>query len=212
MSLHQDEKLWSFLERVVAEEGAKLFDVDPPSTRPDAVPSDEDTVPSDDDDERGGRRGGVLRVFITRGTDLHSSESEPSSSLVEGAAEEGELETEGGADAPKRLGVSLDQCARVAKRLLDLDEQDPFVPDGCELEVSSPGINRRLRRPEHFQSAVGERVKIKFRNDKGGIQVVTGTVTNCEGDILVVVGEGTGVEVSMPLVNIKEARVDFRFG
>jgi ribosome maturation factor RimP len=203
MSVQQDEKLWSFLERVVAEEGAKLFDVEAPTAR---------IVSQDYEEEDGGSRGGVLRVFITRDADSGSTDNESGSSLVEGAAKEDELEVEGGDQAPKRLGVSLDQCARVAKRLLDLDEQDPFVPDGCELEVSSPGINRRLRRPEHFVSAVGERVKIKFRNDKGGVQVVTGTVTSCVGDVLAMVGEGTGVEVSMPLADIKEARVDFRFG
>ena len=52
-------------------------------------------------------------------------------------------------------GVGFEDCTRVCKILLDLDEQESFVPDGCSLEVSSPGVNRRLRWPSHFQGAIG---------------------------------------------------------
>lgn len=227
-----EEEVWGVISKVVEEEGLVLFDLDLPSSRsrsasaarqdsPSSLANkeahtDDDSSATADDDRPVGV--GVFRVIITR-----SKDSAATVSSLEGGDTPGELSEigEGGEEladdssnpeAPRRIGVSLDQCARVARRLLDIDEQKPFVPDGCELEVSSPGINRRLRRPEHFATAVGERVKVKFRNEKGGTQVVTGIVTSFEGDILHVAGEGASGEVSMPLANIKEARVDFRFG
>jgi|GEM_PF-221743 len=80
--------------------------------------------------------GGVMRVFITAGNH-------------EGVAKE----------------VEISDCVRVSRLIAPLDEQgqvasSALVPDSVVLEVSSPGINRRLRRPEHFQSAVGQRIRI----------------------------------------------------
>ena len=58
-------------------------------------------------------------------------------------------------------GISLDKCAEISRMIspiLDVDE-----PMGGEyiLEVSSPGIERKLRTKEHFIASVGEKVKIK---------------------------------------------------
>ena len=58
-------------------------------------------------------------------------------------------------------GISLDKCAEISRMIspiLDVDE-----PMGGEyiLEVSSPGIERKLRKKEHFLASIGEKVKIK---------------------------------------------------
>ena len=58
-------------------------------------------------------------------------------------------------------GISLDKCAEISRMIspiLDVNE-----PMGGEyiLEVSSPGIERKLRKKEHFLASVGEKVKIK---------------------------------------------------
>ena len=58
-------------------------------------------------------------------------------------------------------GISLDKCAEISRMIspiLDIDE-----PMGGEyiLEVSSPGIERKLRKKDHFIASVGEKVKIK---------------------------------------------------
>jgi ribosome maturation factor RimP len=58
-------------------------------------------------------------------------------------------------------GVDLDTIARTSERLsrrLDLEE---FSPGTYTLEVSSPGVERPLRRPEEFARRVGEKVKIR---------------------------------------------------
>ena len=138
-------------------------------------------------------RSGVVRVYITKSA----------AAIPEGSEESPE----------RRSSVTFEDCVRVTKRLLDIDEQNAFVPASCVLEVSSPGINRTLRLPVHFDGAVGERVRLKFRHAQGSYQVVTGQLRAVtEGVLEVEVEEKKQKEtLSIPLAEVKEARVDFKF-
>lgn len=170
--------MWETIRAAAVAEGVDLFDVD---------------LPSD------ARRGGVLRVYITR----------PAGKVVAQ-----EVNTEGGEGAAEggRGGVTFEDCVRVSKRLLDIDERDGLIPDTCTLEVSSPGVNRRLRLPEHFAGAVGERVRVKFRDPATSVtQVVLGELKSVSDGVGVIVSEATKQEVSFDVREVKEARVDFKF-
>ena len=58
-------------------------------------------------------------------------------------------------------GVSLDDCTAVSRALsAALDVDDP-LQGAYDLEVSSPGLDRPLRTPEHFQKYAGEKVRVK---------------------------------------------------
>lgn len=142
-------------------------------------------------------RGGVVRVYITRTPPSEGTGSDES-------APDGESKS--------RNGVQFDDCVRVCKKLLDIDEHEAFIPDTCTLEVSSPGINRRLRLPQHFVGAVGERVRVKYKNLVTNTnQVVLGTLRAVTGDSLQIESEeGSGV-VTCDVGEIKDARVDFKF-
>ena len=59
-------------------------------------------------------------------------------------------------------GVSVDDCADFSRGFSLLLDADDLIPGaGYELEVSSPGLERRLRKPWHFEKAVGKKVQIK---------------------------------------------------
>ena len=61
-------------------------------------------------------------------------------------------------------GITLDECTRAARTVsLLMEEADPF-PGAYVLEVSSPGIRRPLRKPGHFNAAVGEKIELKVRH------------------------------------------------
>lgn len=108
-------------------------------------------------------------------------------------------------------GVSFDDCVRVSKCILDLDETKELIPTGCSLEVSSPGINRRLRLEQHFAGAVGERIRVKFRTESADkFTVVFGTVESFQEGVVTLASDDNE-EVKIPLDAIKEARVDFKF-
>ncbi len=58
--------------------------------------------------------------------------------------------------------VSIDDCVKVSRKLSDLlDEKDPISQSYC-LEVSSPGIERELVRPEHFEMFTGAAVVVRL--------------------------------------------------
>src|SRR5690606_6873789 len=78
-------------------------------------------------------------------------------------------------------GVDLEQLA-LATRLIsrELDHHDP-VPGKYTLEVSSPGIERPLRRPEHFGRVVGQRVNVRLvAADSSGQRRYDGTLTHAD--------------------------------
>ncbi|WP_413587262.1 ribosome maturation factor RimP [Bdellovibrio sp. HCB274] len=60
-------------------------------------------------------------------------------------------------------GISLDDCSNVSKALNEvLDKDEDIIPGGpYTLEVSSPGLERHLVKPWHFQKAVGKKVYLK---------------------------------------------------
>lgn len=62
----------------------------------------------------------------------------------------------------KEEGVNIDDCENVSRRLSPiLDETDPIV-QSYTLEVSSPGIGRDLRRPEHFEAFLGADIHVRL--------------------------------------------------
>lgn len=89
-------------------------------------------------------------------------------------------------------GVSLDDLTRVSRQLGDLLDAHDLVPGAYTLELSSPGINRRLRRPEHFSRYVGAKVRVKLLIPRDGRRVFVGTLESVdEGGIRV--SDQTGV-------------------
>lgn len=102
-------------------------------------------------------------------------------------------------------GVKLDECARVSKQLgAELDE-GPDLGGKYYLEVSSPGINRALTKPEHFRRFAGERVKIRLREKLEGGTTLSGVLVGLEGDNVTV--ETTVGPRSVPLDAIARARL-----
>lgn len=64
----------------------------------------------------------------------------------------------------KEGGPNVDDLGRVSRQLSELLDLHDTVEGGYTLEVSSPGINRSLRRPEHFARFVGKRIRVRTRD------------------------------------------------
>lgn len=103
-------------------------------------------------------------------------------------------------------GVTLDDCVR-ASRAIDalLEAHDP-VPGPYLLEVSSPGVERRLWEPRHYAQAVGKTVRIRIKS--GGSH--QGRLLGLDGDTVVL--EGEGGPQAVPLAEIALARVVYEQG
>ncbi len=61
----------------------------------------------------------------------------------------------------KEGGISLDLCAQISNELSPFLDVNPPMGGKYFLEVSSPGIERKLTKPQHFKSAIGEKIKLK---------------------------------------------------
>ena len=71
---------------------------------------------------------------------------------------------------------SVDDLSHVSRQLSELLDTHDVVPGAYTLEVSSPGINRPLRRPEHFARFVGKRIRVRTRDRIDGRRSFLGTL------------------------------------
>jgi len=105
----------------------------------------------------------------------------------------------------KPEGIDLDDCEKVSLAVSALlDVEDP-VPDNYNLEVSSPGLDRKLTKVEHFQRFEGETVKVQMRFPIEGRRRFRGTLVSSNDENIVV--EVDGESHSLPLKTIDTARL-----
>lgn len=100
-------------------------------------------------------------------------------------------------------GVSLEDCASVSREVSDLlDAKDP-IAHPYRLEVSSPGPQRPLRKPEDFQKWCGHMVKVKSWG--AGHKVIQGIVLGLKDEVLEI-ETSVGIQ-KIPLPDIARARL-----
>lgn len=105
----------------------------------------------------------------------------------------------------KPEGIDLDDCEKVSLAVSALlDVEDP-VPGNYNLEVSSPGLDRKLTKVEHFQRFEGEIVKVQMRFPIAGRRRFRGTLVSSDDENIVV--EVDGESHSLPLKTIDTARL-----
>jgi len=104
------------------------------------------------------------------------------------------------------IGINVDDCARVSRQVSAmLDVEDP-IPGEYLLEVSSPGVERRLFKPEHFNVCKGEKVQITLRQAFDGRRKFKGLLCGLE-DEEVVIRVDDAQEIVLPMDSIERARV-----
>ena len=82
----------------------------------------------------------------------------------------------------KTGGVTLDECANISYELSPFLDVNPPMSQKYRLEVSSPGIERKLTKPVHFKNAIGEKVKLKI----AGGEKLKGTLISADNDGIIV--------------------------
>ncbi len=103
-------------------------------------------------------------------------------------------------------GLDLDTIAEATRLVsLALDEHDP-IPGRYTLEVSSPGLERPLRTPTHFASAVGTEITVKTRSHVEGDRRVRGVLEASDDGGITVAGRHLAYD------EIEKARTVFEWG
>jgi ribosome maturation factor RimP len=104
-------------------------------------------------------------------------------------------------------GVTLSDCEAVSRDLgmaLDVEE---IIHHAYTLEVSSPGLDRSLARPEHYGKCIGSQVRIKTFEAVNGEKIFRGVLRECSGDAIVVETAG-GERMTFSLANIAKASLE----
>ncbi len=103
-------------------------------------------------------------------------------------------------------GVTIDDCAAVSHVLGPVLDAADFIDDNYILEVSSPGIDRPLRKPEDFTRFVGEEVRLTTHAPTGGRKKFTGVVKGLKDGMISL--ECEGAEYEIHLENLKKANLN----
>lgn len=102
-------------------------------------------------------------------------------------------------------GVGLDDCEKVSLAVSALlDVEDP-VPGHYDLEVSSPGLDRKLTKPEHFHRFIGEILKVQMRFPIEGRKRFRGVLESSDEENIVVAVDG--MAHTLPIATIDTARL-----
>ena len=109
----------------------------------------------------------------------------------------------------KEGGVNIDDCARISQELGDLLDVKNIIPQAYVLEVSSPGLNRRVRKKEDFARFVGQKVQLWLVAPQDGRRKIVGDLIGVEGEEVVVAAvEG---RFSVALKDIAKANLIYEF-
>jgi ribosome maturation factor RimP len=101
-------------------------------------------------------------------------------------------------------GITLEDCETVSRDLGAVLDVEDMIPHAYTLEVSSPGLDRSLTKPEHYRKSVGILVKVKTFQPIQEQRVISGILKGLEGDTIVLEGEH-GHQYLVPLTNIAKA-------
>lgn len=107
----------------------------------------------------------------------------------------------------KTGGVTLDDCEQFSRALSALfDVEDP-IPTAYTLEVSSPGLDRPLKRRGDFVRSIGKLAKVVTRERIGNTNVFVSRIAGIDGDLLRLQTDGE-TTIEIPLGVIAKARLE----
>lgn len=105
-------------------------------------------------------------------------------------------------------GISLEDCEKVNNEITDLLDEADYIKDQYFLEVSSPGIERVLRKDWQLRKYIDNKVQLNlFKKDENGFKEYTGILKKVENDYLIV--EQEEIEYKIQRKNISLAKTVF---
>ena len=113
-------------------------------------------------------------------------------------------------DIDKDGGVTLEDCQSVSQQVSTwLDVEDP-IPAEYELQVSSPGLDRKFYKSADYQKFIGRLVRVKTSKAIRGLHVIVGKLKDFDGQTVVVTDPAVkkDPDYAIPLTDIKETRLE----
>jgi ribosome maturation factor RimP len=113
-------------------------------------------------------------------------------------------------DIDKEGGVTIDDCSLVSQQVSTYLDVDDVVPVEYELQVSSPGLDRKFYKDSDYQKFLGRLVRVRTSKAIRGLHVIVGRLKEFDGQAIVVTDPlmKRDPDYSIPLSDIKEARLE----
>ena len=164
----------------------------------------------------GGGGARLLRIYIDRasGTEAHGSSIDRPSGTEHSAASTEPPTDEVGqtpAAAQKPGGVTLADCEFISQNVgTILDVEDVIPGQRYTLEVSSPGVERKLTKPRDFERFVGQKVKVALRQPVENQRTWVGALASfAEG--MITLEPSPGRSIRFPLDQVEKANLKFEW-
>jgi ribosome maturation factor RimP len=111
----------------------------------------------------------------------------------------------------KAGGVTHGDCELISQKLGQFLDEDDIIPDqGYTLEVSSPGIERRLTKPRDFERVIGQKIKLTTLEPVAGRTSLEGKLEQfADGKLDVEIAPGNRVHI--PLNQVRKANLKFEW-
>jgi len=106
-------------------------------------------------------------------------------------------------------GITVDDCAKVSRELGTLLDVHDVIPGSYNLEVSSPGLTRVLKKPSDFERFRGKKVKIKTKMDIGDRRVFVGRLLDFADDVATVLVNGHAYLIEYDKIEKANLELDF---
>ncbi len=109
----------------------------------------------------------------------------------------------------KDCGVSVEDCARISRELGTLLDIHDIIPGTYNLEISSPGLTRALKKVKDFERFKGKLVKIKTKTEIQGRRIFIGRLVDFVGNVASI--EMGGHNYFIPYDEIERANLELDF-
>ncbi len=107
-------------------------------------------------------------------------------------------------------GTSIEDCEWISRRIGALLDVEDLIPVSYILEVSSPGLDRKLKNKEEYEIFKGRDVKIVTKEPVEGKNVFEGVLKGLEGDNVII--QENGEIIKIPLEKISRTNLEFKVG
>ncbi|HZK09547.1 MAG TPA: ribosome maturation factor RimP [Clostridia bacterium] len=108
-------------------------------------------------------------------------------------------------------GISLNECEEVSQFLSKaLDKKDPFKKQYF-LEVSSPGIERTLKKDDHYRRFIGHSIQLSLFSKFQDQKVINGKLLSKDNKYIKILDDITGKELEVPVDLVAKARTNIEF-
>lgn len=112
-------------------------------------------------------------------------------------------------DIDKEGGVTVEDCALVSNQLSTFLDVDDSIPGEYELQVSSPGLDRKFYRESDYEKFIGRLVRVKTSRAVRGLHVIVGHLLEYDGNRIIVKDPKSKKEpYEIEMGDIKETRLE----